>query len=303
MYSVYYTLLYMGDLNRSFSRLQSFDLDGLDDVVGSLANWLDDKKKTLKTEHEHHLTAEKFGGPNKPVLARWLAEARDIMCKQRDMMDNMKEMIELLKTEALGDKEKVIRLQGELLERKDEQLKSLQSTVEETVQSTVQTEIRCYSDAVKKGSGGTVYSKETLKSVMKSVAAEDERSRNVMVFGLGEEDGEQLSTLVTEVFGELDEKPRFEASRVGRRESTTATRPVKITLQTSTAAQQILMKARRLKLVEKLKSVYICPDRSSDERVARRLVVTDLKKVSAEQPHRRHYIRSGKVCSMDREAT
>ena len=64
-------------------------------------------------------------------------------------MYTVKEMIELLKTEALSDKEKVITIQDKLLQCKDEQLTSLKSTVkaavETTVQSTVQKEIKSYS--------------------------------------------------------------------------------------------------------------------------------------------------------------
>lgn len=294
----------MGDLNKSLSRLQMLDLDGLEDVEACQGRWLKEVMKTLKVEDEDQMTSENFGRPTKPVLARWLAEARDIMCRQRDMMETMKQIIELQKTEALGDKETVIRLQSELLEHRDEQLKSLQTTVEAAVTSTVQTEIRGYSDAVKKGSRATVYSKETLKTVLKSVVAEEDRSRNLVVYGLKEEEGEQLPALVSEVLEELDEKPRFEAFRVGRKAaSSPAIRPVKITLISSTAAHQILMKTGRLRQVEKLKAVFICPDRSSEERAARKLLVTELKKMSAEQPHRRHYIRGGKVCSIEKEAT
>ena len=111
----------------------------------------------------------------------------------------------------------------------------------------------------------SVYRKETLKTVLKSVVAEEDRSRNLVVYGLKEEEGEQLSALVSEVLEELDEKPRFEACRVGRKAaSSPAIRPVKITLPSSTAAHQILMKTGRLRLVEKLKAVFICPDRSSE---------------------------------------
>ena len=189
----------MGDLDKSFNRLQMLDLDGLDDVEACQGRWLQGVRNTLKVEDDDQLTSEKFGGPTKPVLARWLAEARDIMCRQRDMMETMKQIIELQKTEALGDKETVIRLQSELLERRDEQLKSLQATVEAAVTSTVQTEIKGYSAAVKKGSGATVYSKETLKTVLKSVVAEEDRSRNLVVYGLKEEEGEQLTALVNGV--------------------------------------------------------------------------------------------------------
>ena len=57
------------------------------------------------------------------------------------------------------------------------------------------------------------------------------------------------------VFVELGEKLRLAAVRIGRRpEVDTACRPVKVTLPSSTAVQQILTRARLLKQQERLKS-------------------------------------------------
>ena len=106
--------------------------------------------------------------------------------------------------------------------------------------------------------------------------------------------------MVSELLSEIGEKPRCEVARVGVKRSGSTIRPVKITLPTSTAARQILLKTSRLKQVERLKEVYICPDRSREERAARKLLVTDLKKLRAEQTQRTHYIRGGKVCSSDK---
>ena len=70
----------------------------------------------------------------------------------------LKEIIVCFKTEALADKEKVIRLQGQLLVQKDEQVKLLKTSVEETVQTTVKSGIQSYSAAVQQNSAsGTVW--------------------------------------------------------------------------------------------------------------------------------------------------
>lgn len=292
----------MGDLNTSFARLQSFNLEGLEDVEGCMENWMTEVKKKLKCEEEDNLTAKMFEVPLKAVSSVWLADARDIMCRQRDMLDNMKEMIELLKTEALGDKSAVIRLQGELLECKDKQLKSLQAAVETTVQTTVQKEIRSYSAVVAKKSSAPAFTPESLKKVVKTAMEEDDRSKNLMVFGLVEEEGEQIKERISGLLLELGEKPRVAASRLGTK-SPGASRPVKVTLGSSTSIHQILTKARELKQVERLKSVYICPDRSPDQRAARRRLVTDLKKAAETQPDRHHFIRGGRVCSEAKSVT
>ena len=164
----------------------------------------------------------------------------------------LKDIIECFKMEALADKEKVIGLQGQLLVQKDEQLKLLKTSVEETVQTTVESGIQTYSATVQQNSAsGTVCNSNILKKVMKSVAAEEDRSKNLIVFGLKEEEEEQLPALVTAVLEDIGEKPHFEATRVGwKRPGSMAIRPVKITVPSSTAVHQILMKTGRLRLVE-----------------------------------------------------
>jgi hypothetical protein len=292
------------ELNNSYCRLQQIDLDGLEDVEGCQARWLDEVQKKLNCPAEFDLKANKFAAPNKPVLAKWLEEASDIMCRQRDIMFNMKEMIELLKTEALGDKRNVIKLQGELLECKDRQLKSLQTAVESTVQATVQKEFQSYSDVLVakniSAASGPVCTQEFLKKAVKTAIEEEDRSKNLMVFGFVEEDEENIEEKISDLFTDLGEKPRVTAvSRVGRR-SSDGIRPVKVNFSSSTSAQQILSKARRLKDMEPRKTVYVCHDRSPEERAARREIVTELKKAAAAQPDRLHFIKGGKVCSREK---
>ena len=293
------------DLNRSFNRLQSLDIDDLEDVQACQESWIDKVKKKLNCEEEDHLTAEKFSGPTKAVSSRWLAEAREIICRQRDVMDSMKEIIELLKTEALGDKGTVIRLQSELLEHKDEQLKSLQTVVQTTVQDTVQAEIRTYGDALKKTpKTSAVINPATFKKVVQDAIKEEDRNKNLMVFGLAEEDGEKLDKKISDVFMELGEKPRVAAIRVGRSPGVgTSCRPIKVTLASSTEVRQILAKSSNLRQMERLKAVYVSPDRSPVERAARRQLVLELKKKTAEQTDHKHYIKGGKVCSEDKTVT
>ena len=47
------------------------------------------------------------------------------------------------------------------------------------------------------------------------MAAEEYRSKNLIVFGLKEEEEEQLPALVTTVLEDIGEKPHFQATRVG----------------------------------------------------------------------------------------
>ena len=129
----------------------------------------------------------------------------------------MKTIVEQFKTETLSDKAKIIKLQHKLLENKDEQIRSLESSVEKTVHSTVEREIKSYSEAVSNCSTAQpVVTPEKLKHAIKSAIKEEDRSRNLIVFGLLDEEKEQVEEKVSELFADLGEKPRIQASRIGR---------------------------------------------------------------------------------------
>ena len=203
----------------------------------------------------------------------------------------LKEIIECFKTEALADKEKVIRLQGQLLVRKDEKLKLLMTSVEETVQTTVESGIQSYSAAVQHPEEGD-----------EECGCRGGQEQEPDCVWAERRGGRTASSASYRSFGGDRGKPHFEATRVGwKRPGSTAIRPVKITVPSSTAVHQILIKTGRLR--ETHKDVWICPDRSSEERATRKHLVTDLKKKRAEQSHLDHYIRYGKVCSRDKKSS
>ena len=57
-----------------------------------------------------------------------------------------------------------------------------------------------------------------LKSVVKRVVEEEDRSRNVVVFGLSEGSDSELVDSVSEVFQNIGQKPKIvEACRFGRK--------------------------------------------------------------------------------------
>ena len=56
----------------------------------------------------------------------------------------------------------------------------------------------------------------TLKKMVKSVVQEEDRSRNVVIFGLPEQKNENVEARVQEVFQEIGLKPTLQAARVGK---------------------------------------------------------------------------------------
>ena len=80
---------------------------------------------------------------------------------------------------------------------------------------------------------------------------EEDRSKNLLIFGLAEQDEENIEQTVSELFLELGEKARVQAvDRLGVMRAEGASkdcRPVKVTLASATSVNQILTRTGRLK--------------------------------------------------------
>ena len=68
-----------------------------------------------------------------------------------------------------------------------------------------------------------------------------------------------------------------------------------MSLESAVSVQQLLYRARELKGWEKYGKVFMGPDRSKDERVARKELVQELKIKREGEPGKRFVIRSNEV--------
>ena len=163
----------------------------------------------------------------------------------------------------------------------------------------LKTEIKSYSDAVRSAHGTQDPDMKVVKKAVQQVVQADDRSKNIIVFGLKEEKNEDINAVIDEVLESVGQKPRHEAVRIGlKRESAGGQpRPVKVSVASSAHAMEILWSAKRLKNVEHFKNVFISPDRTSEERKNRREVVALLKKKLQDEPGKRYFIRNGTVVS------
>lgn len=178
-----------------------------------------------------------------------------------------------LRKRLLDSQQTVIDLQRQKLEEKSE-------TVSE-MKDVVKAELKLYSSVANNNIPTTASVPKTsstaqLRRVVKATVEEEERSRNVVIFGLQENTDqlvENTESLVTETCEQVGEKPRvLSCSRIGlKREG--ETRPILVTLASSTVAQQLLYRAKGLRDWDKYGRVFIGPDRTPDERVARRAMV------------------------------
>ncbi|XP_063691249.1 uncharacterized protein LOC134823644 [Bolinopsis microptera] len=110
-----------------------------------------------------------------------------------------------------------------------------------------------------------------MKAALKSASEEEDRSQNLVIYGLPEKSEEILEKRVLEVLENIDEKPRIvSCCRMGRTVSDggPAVKPIKFTLSGSDHVRRVLSKARKLREVEGYDSVYISPDRSAEQRAA-----------------------------------
>ena len=75
---------------------------------------------------------------------------------------------------------------------------------------------------------------------------------------------------------------------------------MKVSVSSSLIDQQILGNARNLPNSEKFKTVYLSPDRSPEQREARKELVTTMRARALEEPHKKFYIKEGQIHSSDR---
>ena len=273
VYKYKYIMEDMESLLESLSRHLGDFKDASEDVTTLFSQI----SKASNCDSDIDFSVEKFKKPTKDVLATCLFSAyQNIKCYMRNFLEISNDVVEL-KSHLIKSQNSVIKLQAELLEVNSKQLDSVQTAVKTAVQDTVQTEMKTYSQAVAKASPSNsppTFTTENLKKVVQNVVAEEDRSRNVVVFGLTEEAGEKLCDRVSDVFGQINEKPHFEAVRVGNKTADKARpRPVKVSLGNSWTVHQILIKAKELRLSQNHKTVFISPDRSHEERAVHKYLV------------------------------
>ena len=198
--------------------------------------------------------------------------------------------VKILKDEKIDDQKKVIELQDKLLGKKEEELQSMKTTV--------QSELQSYSSVLQKSCVDALEPRKIAAAVAKTVTDKEDRSGNIVVFGVPEEDNEVVETKVIEMLDHLDQKPNVKyCGRIGQRKPSTA-RPIKFNVQSSSTVYQILRSAKKLKEIEGYKTIYLCPDRTIEERNDRRKLVEQLKQQRLNDPNKKYYIRKGEITAV-----
>ena len=115
------------------------------------------------------------------------------------------------------------------------------------------------------------------------------------MFGVAEEDNQPLESRVEQILLHIGQKPRIvQCCRLGIVKDG-ATRPVKVTLSSQAVVGEVLRNAKQLKNVEDCRKIFICPDRTVEQRRTQKELVVKLRQLRSDNPGAKYSIRSGQV--------
>ena len=136
--------------------------------------------KVVKSPSANDISHESLMKINKDSLAKFVESLSKLMQGN----------IELCKS-ATGKLDEQIKNQSIVIENQREQIS--------TVQETVKTEIKSWSDVVKKNSISNTDTVKSVKKAVKSVVDEDKRSKNFIVYGEPDSVTEDLDSKVNKI--------------------------------------------------------------------------------------------------------
>jgi hypothetical protein len=280
------------------------DMMEIEVLLGKSSGWLAKAMEKVGCTAPVDVTSAACRRAVKETLVPLLTESFHLVRFQNEKMKQLKAELSSTKSQLIENQKWVISLQEKVLDCKEQQLAAVQTVVKTTVEDSVKEQFKSYSDIVQVCQPESPsLSPEVLKKVVQSVVQQEDRSRNLMVFGIPETENENLSERIQDVFQEIGMKPTLETvSRLGKvsKEKTKRERPVKVTLSSPSVAHQILSQARRLRESENFGSVFVRPDRSEEEREQNRLLVQELHKKRTDEAGKRHFIKGGTIHSVEK---
>lgn len=238
---------------------------------------------------------------------RWLAHAEDELDGMKDNLSQLEQQNKRLQEDALTAQKRLIEVQDQLLRCQADIIRlqsgggesrvSIQETVS-SVQETVQKELKSYAAMVQKSCAKSL-APARLQQAMRKAAAEDDRSHNLIIYGLPEEENTSTEESVLQVLQHTGEKPKMKSCERMRGKGGDSNCPIKVVLHTREMVRSILAKSNRLKEVDGFSRVYLCPDRTVEQRAERRKLVATLVERRAAEPGKSFVIRKGTVQSLD----
>ena len=267
-----------------------FSVNMLNNMESDLNSVLKQILKATKVDSANDLTHESLAKMNKENLIKFVMNLSKLADKSVSLCKSAAGVIDELKTEQLLSQRKLIETQQQQ---------------NDAVQQTVKSEMKSWSDIVKKNLDSNCTSVTSVRKAVKSVVEEDSRCKNVIVYGVPDSAEEDIVGKMSGMFNEICQLPGevphlFAVQRIGNYKDEVI-RPIKVTLHSNESVKYVLNKAKKLKDAgEYYSKIYLAPDRNKEERTAHNKLVVEMKRLIVEQPDMYHLIRNGKVISMNR---
>ena len=285
--------------------MENVDIEGIDYMWNEVFSWTKEQLRRCGKPYGkmRDIAEAKFLKPlQKPELVDVCGRSYEYIHFLMETVETYRNACTRLQSRLIENQQTLINVQKELSDCKSEKLEAMENVVKSSVATSVKEEFKSYSSVVSSSTPtAPTFCPEDLKTVVKTVVAEEDRSRNVLVFGLPEEDGEELETKISGVFEEIGLKPKLEAQRIGKKKTASSTRPVKVCVSSSLIVHQILVNAKNLRKSATYKTVFLSPDRSLEQREARKELIVSMRAKALEEPNKKFYIKDGQILSRDRE--
>ena len=234
-----------------------FSIDSLHKMEKDLNTALNLIMKTSKVDNVDNLNRTILMKWNKDPLAEWVEKLSKLLNSNIGLCKAAASKIDKLQSEQIASQKELITIQQNKLD---------------AVQDTVKTEMKSWSDIVKKNCD-TAPSVKIVKKAIKSVVDESDRSKSFMIYGSQDNENDYPSDKVDGLFiaMEEDDKHQVLSSRRLGAFKKDSSRPIKVTLASADSVKQVLSKAKTLKTVgddpKQWRNVYLAPDRSREERL------------------------------------
>ena len=155
-----------------------------------------------KSDQEVMVGKLKKQGITKDILAKILFEGYQTVYSHCDTFESSRVCVEKLKSELITAQRSVVKLQQQLLDAQEKLLETKTVQLEgmsSVVDSAVDKGMRSYSQVLSRTIKDSVpvLSEQTLKKVVHEAVTDEDRSRNVVVFGLSEEASEEHGSKIS----------------------------------------------------------------------------------------------------------
>ena len=273
-------------------------MDWLHAMEDDMRLQIDKLMKALNVPSSSDISTTTLNKLNKAPIAGFLVDMVKILEQNLDLCKSAAATFDKLKSEQ-------IELQKQLI--------SVQSDQMAAVKQSVKAEMKSWADVARKTvSQNNAMTTKVVKEAVKAVSQEEEKSKNLIIYGVEDEDKEADVDLNEKVMNDVVKSicgltiddglaPKVKAvCRIGQFD-VNKSRPIRVEFINSRTVDTILKHASRLKTKPSLKSVYVSPDRTKEQRAAHAKLVHKMKEMISRDNSKHYFIRDNEVKCVDKK--